>query len=99
MQERRHSDHEPHPPSLILLPKIIEFAHEEIDDAPLDPWDRVGLTREERARLKGPSSICLSDGEKHIQLTSPNHVERGPEREEQLLRLQDCLDAGYQLVG
>ena len=99
MQERRRSDHESHHAELVLLPSLIEFAQEEIDDSPLDPWDRVGLTREERARLKGPRAICLTDGEKHVQLTSPNHVTRGPEREEQLLRLQDCLDAGFQLVG
>ncbi|MCR9093172.1 MAG: hypothetical protein NXI30_03055 [bacterium] len=99
MQERRRSDRESHHAELVLLPSIIEFAQEEFDDSPLDPWDRVGLTREERARLKGPSAICLTDGDKHIQLMSPNHVERGPERDEQLIRLQDCLDAGFQLVG
>lgn len=99
MQQRRRSDHEPHHSELVLLPNIIEFAQEEIDDSPLDPWDRTGLTREERARLKGPRAICLTDGETHIQLVSPNHVERGPERERQITRVQDCLDAGYQLIG
>jgi len=99
MQERRRSDLERPHPELVLLPNIIEFAQEEIDDSPLDPWDRDGLTRDERARLKGPRAICLTNGEQHVQLTSPNHVERGPERERQLVRLQDWLNAGYQLVG
>lgn len=99
MQERRHSDHAPPHLELALLPNLIEFAQEEIDDSPLDPWDRAGLTRDERARLKGPRAICLTDGEKHIQLTSPNHVDRGPERDQQLTLLQECLDAGYRLVG
>ena len=99
MQERRRSDHEPHHPDLILLPNILEFAREEIDDTPLDPWDRAGLTRDERARLKGPRAICLTDGERHIQFTSPNHVERGPEREQQLSHIQDYLDSGFRMVG
>lgn len=99
MQERRRSEPERPHRELVLLPKIIEFAQEEIDDSPLDPWDRDGLTRDERARLKGPRAICLTNGEQHVQLTSPNHVERGPERERQLVHLQDWLDAGYRLVG
>ena len=104
MQERRRFDSAPphsdtHPPELILLPNVIEFAQEEIDDDPLDPWDRVGLTRDERARLRGPRAICLTDGDRHVQLTSPNHVERGPQREQQLSHLQNFLEAGFQLVG
>ena len=99
MQEHRRSDSESDHPNLVLVPRPIDRSREVLDDTLLDPWDRSGLTRDERARLKGPRSICLTDGEKHIQLTSPNHAPRGPERDEQLTRLQDCLDAGYQLVG
>ncbi|GEM_PF-6169062 len=81
----------PHPPSPFGVPPL--------DEVGCDPWEHVGLTRTERARLNGARSICLTDGQRHIQLTSPNHVERGPERQQQLSRLQERLDAGYQLVG